>query len=307
MKSTRIVHWMLILLITALVLAGCTQKSATATNNKLELVDGLGRTVSLDKIPQKIVSLAPSNTELLFSVGAGAQVIGRDEFSDYPTEAKAIQSVGGSMGKYNYEQISALQPDLVLAAEINTQEQVKALEDLHLNVYYLSNPKDLNGMFDNVLIVGKLTGHVTEAEKLVADLKTRVNTVEQKVKQGSNPVKVFYELDGSDPSKPWTSGKGSFVDQLITMAGGENVASAAGEGWMQLSQEALILADPDVILLGDAAYGITPESVAHRAGWEKISAVVNNRIYTFDDNLVSRPDARLVDGLEAIASLIGQK
>jgi iron complex transport system substrate-binding protein len=161
-------------------------------------------------------------------------------------------------------------------------------------------------MLDNILIVGKLTGRDTEAETLVAKLKSRVKAVEDLVKPGGTPVKVFYELDGSDPSKPWTSGKGSFVDQLVTMAGGVNVAGSAGEGWMQLSQEALILADPDVILLGDAAYGIAPGSIAQRAGWSQISAVVNNRIYTFDDNLVSRPGPRLVDGLEAIVKLIGQ-
>lgn len=306
MRSHNIKTWIFILLITILVLTGCAPTAATGKGSKLELVDGLGRSVSIPTTPQKIVSLAPSNTELLFAVGAGAQVIGRDEFSDYPPEAKDLPSVGGSMGKYSYEQIAALQPDIVLAAEINTQEQVKALEDLHVTVFYLSNPKDIYGMLDNVLLVGKITGRNTEAAALVDKLKGRVEAVEKTVKQGGTPVKVFYELDGSDPSKPWTSGKGSFVDQLITMAGGVNVAADAGEGWMQLSQEALILADPEVILLGDAAYGTSPESVGQRAGWDKISAVVNNRVYTFDDNLVSRPDPRLVDGLEAIAALIGK-
>lgn len=306
MRSLTIKTWIFLLLITVLVLTGCAPTGTAGKTSKLELVDGLGRSVSLPKVPQKIVSLAPSNTELLFAVGAGPQVIGRDEFSDYPPEAKDLQSVGGSMGKYSYEQIAALQPDIVLAAEINTQEQVKALEDLHVTVYYLSNPKDIYGMLDNVLIVGKITGRDAEAAALVEKLKSRVEAVKQTVKQGGAPVKVFYELDGSDPSKPWTSGKGSFVDQLITMAGGVNVAADAGEGWMQLSQEALILADPEVILLGDAAYGTSPESVGQRAGWDMISAVVNNKIYTFDDNLVSRPDPRLVDGLEAIAKLIGK-
>lgn len=306
MTSSKVFSWMTILLMISLLLTGCAAGNSSSANSKIELVDGLGRTVSLAKVPEKIVSLAPSNTEVLFAVGAGKQVIGRDEFSDYPAEAKNIPSVGGSMGKYSYEQIAALQPDLVLAAEINTPEQVKALEDLHLNIYYLSNPKDINGMFDNLLLVGKLTGHDKDAAALVDTLKNRVKDLTQSVKQSTSPVKVFYELDGSDPSKPWTSGKGSFVDQLITMAGGVNVASSAGEGWMQLSQEALIQANPDVILLGDAAYGITPESVAQRAGWGQISAVVNNRIFAFDDNLVSRPGPRLVDGLSELIRLIGK-
>ena len=117
-------------------------------------------------VPQKIISLAPSNTEILFAIGAGQQVVGRDEFSDFPVEAKGITSVGGSMGKYSLEQISALHPDLILAAEINTREQVKSFEDLGLNVYYLSNPKDLDGLYQNILIIGQITGKEKEFESV---------------------------------------------------------------------------------------------------------------------------------------------
>ena len=106
--------------------------------------------------------MAPSNTEILYAVGAGSQVIGRDEFSNYPEAATAIQSVGGSMGDYNFEQIVSLKPDLVLAAEINTPEQVKALEDLGVTVYYLKNPTDMEGMYTNLQIVGQLTGRTAK-------------------------------------------------------------------------------------------------------------------------------------------------
>ncbi len=136
------------------------------------LTDGLKRTISLPTPAKRVVSMAPSNTEILFAIGAGSQVVGRDEFSDYPVEAKSLPSVGGSYGKYNMEAIVNLQPDLVLATEINTKEQVKTLEDLGLTVYLLPNPTDFDGMYQYLMTVAQLTGHETQASSLIERLKT---------------------------------------------------------------------------------------------------------------------------------------
>ena len=167
----------------------------------------------------------------------------------------------------------------------------------------MSNPKDIDGLYANLLLIGQITGNDKEAQTLVDGLKNRVDQV-LNLEKPASPIRVFYELDGSDPSKPWTPGKGTYMDLLLTMAGGENIGSTAGEGWLQISQEAILSADPQVILLGDAAYGITPEMVAERSGWSGISAVTDSRVYPFDDNLVSRPGPRLIDGLELIAEII---
>jgi iron complex transport system substrate-binding protein len=304
MSKTKLFSIMMLITLLATGLTGCGP-AATPTNQPAQFTDGLGRTVTLASQAKKIVSLSPSNTEILFALGAGPQVIGRDEFSDYPEEAKQATSVGGSMGKYNLEEITALQPDLVLAAEINTPEQVKSLEDLKITVYYLSNPKDIDGLYTNLETVGKLTGHVKEADALVASSKKRVDAVMNAKKTGQS-VKVFYELDGSDPAKPWTAGKGTYVDILMGMAGGTNIAQSAGDGWIQMSQEAVIAANPDIILLGDSAYGTTPAIVAARPGWDQIAAVKNNTVYPFDDNTVSRPTPRIIDGLEKLAEIINK-
>lgn len=295
-----------LVLFTALLaglLAACATASAPTPGPAavLTVTDGLGRTLNLDPNPQRVISLAPSNTEILYAVGAGGLVVGRDDFSNFPEEARALPSVGGSMGDYNLEQIANLQPDLVLAAEINTPEQVKALEDLGIQVYYLSNPTDLEGVFQNLLIVGELTGRQSQAEELAASLRARVEAVGQKVAGASVRPKVFYELDGSEPSKPWTTGKGTFMDLLIGLAGGENIGSGMDSAWGQLSLEALLLADPDFILLGDAAYGVTPEQVAARAGWEQLKAVQTGQVIPFNDDMASRPGPRLVDALEILA------
>ncbi|HWT79260.1 MAG TPA: ABC transporter substrate-binding protein, partial [Candidatus Methylomirabilis sp.] len=180
----------------------------------------------------------------------------------------------------------------------------KSLENLGLTVYYLANPTDLDGMYAELETVGKLTGKEAQAEALIPTLKARVDAVTSKLAQVKTHPSVYYELDATDPTKPWTSGPGTFVDKLITLAGGQNVGSDLKDTWAQISAEAVIAKNPQVILLGDAAYGTTPQSVVERPGWNVISAVKNNRVLTFDDNLVSRPTPRLVDGLETLAKLI---
>lgn len=270
----------------------------------LTLTDGLGREVTLNGSAQRIVSLAPSNTEILFAVGAGDQVVGRDEFADFPEEAKTVESVGGSMGQYSTEAILALEPDLVLAAEINPPELVKQLEDLGLTVYYLKNPLTLEEMYGNLEIVGQLTGN--DVSELVDSLKARVAAVDEKIAAVTEKPVVFYEIDASDASKPFTYGPGTFGDLLITRAGGTNLSAEAGirDPYPQISLEQIVATDPDLIVLGDSMWGITPEAVKARAGWENITAVQEDRIFPFDDNLVSRPGPRLVDGLEQLAKLL---
>ncbi|MGA2489281.1 MAG: cobalamin-binding protein [Anaerolineales bacterium] len=266
--------------------------------------DGLSRSVKLQGTPRRIVSLAPSNTEILFAVGAGKQVVGRDSFSDYPTEAKSIKDIGGSMGKYDTEAIVALHPDLVLAGEINTPELVNSLQQLGLTVYYLPNPTMLEAMYANLETVGQLTGHQSEAVALVNSLKLRVAAVDAKIKPLNSSPTVYYELDATDPTKPYTAGPGTFVDLLISRAGGINIGKSLASPWPQISLEKLLVSNPAVIILGDSAYGTTADSVKQRSGWGGLAAVQTERIYPFDDNLVSRPGPRLVEGLETLAKLL---
>lgn len=276
-----------------------TEPSATEASSAITLTDGLGREVTLASPAQRVVSLAPSNTEILYAIGAGPQVVGRDELSDYPEESKALTSVGGSMGDFSTEQIIALRPDLVLASELNASELVKSLEDLGITVYELPNPKLFDDLYKNIEVVGTLTGH--DASALVDSLKARVAAVDAKIAPLSARPAVFYELDGTDPLKPWTSGPGTFVDLLIDRAGGINVGSGLQDQWAQISSEELVAANPSIILLGDALYGMTVESVAARTGWDSIAAVKNNAIYPFNPDLATRPGPRLVDALEEMA------
>lgn len=279
------------------------EPTAAPVDQSISLTDGLQRQVKLAKPAQRIVSIAPSNTELVFAVGAGAQLVGRDELSDYPAEAASVQSIGSTYGQLNTEAIIALKPDLILAAEINPPEQVKSLEDLGLTVYWLANPQDFDGLYANIKIIGTLTGHAAEADQLSQSIEARYKAVIEKIAVSSKKPSVFYEIDATDPTKPYTVGPGTFIDKLIDLAGGYNIGQALKDQFAQISSEELVKVNPDIIVLGDALYGVTPESLAQRAGWDKLSAVQNNAVYTFDDNLVSRPGPRLIDGLEGFAKL----
>ena len=301
-----------VLLTLAFLLVACSPASTpqpaplvteVATSAPITLSDGLGRTVTLNGPAQRIVSLAPSNTEILFAVGAGTQVAGRDEASDYPDEALSLPTVGGWSG-FSTESIVALQPDLVLAGGINTPELVASLESLGLRVYFLPNPATIEEMYANLETVGLLTDHEAETAALVEALKVRVAAVDEKIATVTERPSVYYELDATDPTKPYTAGPGSFVDLLIQRAGGANVGAQLQSQWVQISLEELLILDPDMILLGDALYGETPEKVAARPGWEVLSAVQDGRIYPFDDTLVSRPGPRLVDALEEMARFL---
>jgi iron complex transport system substrate-binding protein len=307
------------LLIVSLGLAACTPATpvtptvppatataaATPTAAPITLTDSLGREVTLASAPQTIVSLAPSNTEILFALGASDLLIGRDEFSDYPAAALDIPSVGSLYPAVNTEAILDLEPDLVLAAGITSPDDVQKLAELGLTVFTTRVPVTLDDVYADIRDVGTLTSRSPEAEAMVTDMQARVAAVQTATAKVAERPSVFYEVDATDPASPWTAGPGTFHDQLISLAGGENVGNLSTEQYFQISLEQLVAADPDIIVLGSYTYGgQTPEIVAARDGWGSLSAVKNDKVFTFDDNLLSRPGPRIVDGLEALATLI---
>lgn len=281
------------------------EPTAESTAKPIILTDALGREVTLVAPATRIVSLAASNTEIVFAVGAGEALIGRDEYSDYPAEALNVPSVGSLYPNVNAEAIVALNPDLVLAAGITNPDDVKALADLGLTVYATSYAQSLDDIYNDIRAVGALTGHATDAETLVADMQTRVDAIASTTADVADRPSVFYETDDTDPSKPWTRGPGSFLDALVTMAGGQNIGAIGEAQDFQMSLEAIVLADPAIIIFSHANYsGRTPEEVMARTGWENVAAVKNQAVYAIDGNLVDRPGPRVVDGLEALAKLI---
>ncbi len=292
-------------LLAVLLPAACDRQSLPAPSAVRIFKDGLGHEVRIPLPAQRIISLAPSNTEILFAIGAGPQVIGRDDFSDYPPDAVKLRKVG-SGARLDLEAIVAQQPDLVLLAEIYSASHAKPLEELGLCVFLLPNPLTFDGLFANIRLLGQLTGRDAEAARLAGSLETRVKAVEDRRRGVKYRPSVFYELDSTDPIHPWTAGPGTFLHTLITLAGGENFAASETRAFPRISVETIIRGDPDIIILGDARSGVTVESVSRRAGWEELSAVKQGRVYAFDDDLASRPGPRLVEGLEVLAEMVGR-
>jgi iron complex transport system substrate-binding protein len=270
----------------------------------LTITDGAGRKVTITKQPQKIISLAPSVTEILFAVGAGKQLIAVDTFSDYPVEAKTLPKTGNGF-KPNYEQIVALNADVIMVAAITSPDVVKKFDELKLTAVVVGSSKTtIENIMNDILLVGQLVGASAQAKQVTSDMQKKLEGLKAKVATATTKPKVYWELDATNPAKPFTVGPGGFVHDLIVLAGGVNVFANASSPYAQVGAEQVVAANPDLIILSDFAYGITIESVKARAGWNAISAVKNDKIFPIDDNLVSRPGPRVVDGLEATLKLV---
>ena len=261
----------------------------------LTVRDDAGRSVTVRSRPQKIVSLAPSNTEIVYALGLGDRVVGVDRFSNYPPEAAAKPKIG-SYSAANLEEVIAREPDLVLAAGITRPDVIAALEGRGLAVIVLA-PSDLPGVLASIALVGQVADVGANAATLRGDLEARIAAVAQRVQGATTKPRTFVELD---PTQFFSVGPKSFVDDLIARAGGVNIAADSGTPFPQLSQEQIIAKDPEVILLGDGSQGVTPESVKSRAGWAGVSAVKSGRIIVLDEDVFLRPGPRSVDALEAL-------
>ena len=264
----------------------------------MTVTDPAGRQVTIKAEPKAIASLAPSITEILYALGLGDRVVGVTEFCNYPPEAQAKPKVGG-FADVNIEKLLSLNPDLVLVSSIHIAQVLPELEKLGLTAVVV-DAHDLPQVLDSIMLVGKITGKEKEAESLVAEMQKRMDAVAKAV-EGRKKPKVFWELS----SDLWSVGPGSFVHDIIVRAGGENIAT--GHPYPQLTNEAVISADPDVIILADHPYGESAESVAKRPGWDKIKAVKEGRIVELTQeqvDITSRPGPRVVDALELIAKIL---
>jgi iron complex transport system substrate-binding protein len=278
----------------ALGAAACSQDTVGA------VTDNQGREVQLDGIPERIVSHVPSITETLFALGLGDSIVGVSDYCDYPEEAKEKEIVGGYYTP-SIEKIAALDPDLVLTD--GYAADIEKLDALGIP-YMVLEPQDFDGLLANIELLGRITGTEGEAGDLVGEIEERIEAVVAAVADAPRP-RVFYVFDATELSKPWTVGPGSFIDGLILLAGGENVAAQSGEPWLQFSIEALVDVDPELILV-DTSMGtamVSLEELRQAAGWKGTTAISTGRMSTIDGDLINRHGPRLVEGLEEMARI----
>lgn len=277
---------------------------STTASFPLTLTDDTGRQVRLAQEPKRIVSAAPSNTEIVYALGLAGRLVAVTDFCDYPTEAKLKPKIGGL--RPNTEAIVAQQPELVLAIRGFPAETMAALEGQQIPVV-IFNPTDFNGVLANVRTIGQMTGAVAAAEHVTTGMQQRWQAISERAMTASTRPSVFYEVDATDPAAVSAAGPGTFIDAMIVAAGGVNILAtlAPGRQYPKINAEALLQANPQLIILGNAAFGQSAETIARRPGWNALDAVQRGAVAGIaDPNLTSRPGPRLVEGLELIASVI---
>lgn len=303
MKEIRKFTIIMVALMLLFVLTSCKSGDSNGNDKEtaaIEITDIKGKTVVLNKTPERIVSLSPTNTEIVFALDAGEKLVGVTSFCDYPEEAKEIDKIG-DFENPNIELIKKMDPDLVLAGGFLQEDLMAALEELGIPVAS-TEAAGVESIYDSIAMIGKLVGQETKAEELINNIHKDIEEIENKV-MGKEKPKVFY-LVWKDPI--FTAGQGTYINEIIQIAGGQNVASEI-EGWGQYSFEELLKQDPDILI---AAYhstdeGMRKEDIMEDELFSKLPCVRDGKIHIMsDDNIVSRPGPRVVEAIREMAETL---
>jgi iron complex transport system substrate-binding protein len=297
LKSKQIVMIIFVACLLPGLLAACKPQFQPGS-----YTDDMGRQVDIEEVPERIVSFGPSVTEILFALGLGDKVVGVDMYSDYPEEAAAKPYVGDAWNP-SIESIVALEPDLVVTVE--SEQLTGELEALGFT-YIILDPGDFYSIANDFRLAGEVTGKRAEGEQLAANMEEAIDEVTERV-QGAGRPKVFFIVDATDPNKPWTSGSLSFIHDIITIAGGENIAGWVSDDFVEINIEEIVDAEPDIIVVqtwGGGIPTITAEELQEHIIWQQLEAVKEGRIYFINGDLISRFGPRIVQGLEEIARII---
>jgi iron complex transport system substrate-binding protein len=276
---------------------------AQAANFPVTVKDDADRTITFDRPPQRIVSLTPGHTETLYALGAGDRVVVTDKYSDFPPENKPKATLD-TYPKPNAEELVSLKPDLIVVL-VEGDEFIQQMEPRGIKVLKLF-PKTFDGALGDIELLGRVTATESRARQITDEMRERAAAVVAKTKNAPKP-RVLYELDASEPARPFVAGPAGFFGGLVPMAGGQNVFDDIGKPSGQVSTEQIVARDPEIIIMGDADSPFnaqTPDMVRTRPGWQTIAAVRTGRIHPLDQAFLSRPGPRLADGLERMAKII---
>jgi iron complex transport system substrate-binding protein len=315
MKKLYSLLFVLMLFVGAL--AGCAEKKdqvkedhKASDEKKTEQVafpvtikDGLNNKVVITKKPERIISLMPSNTEIAFALGLGKEVVGVSDFDNYPVEATKKEKIGGQ--NFNVEKIIALKPDLVLAHASSAKTSAAGLTQLKnagIQVLVVNDAQNFDQVYDSINMIGKATGETEKAAEIIKGMKEKLAEIKDKAKNIKEKKKVFVEVSPSP--EIYTTGKNTFMDEMLKTINAENIASDQA-GWIKIDQEAMIKRNPDVIITTYGFYVKNPtEQVLKRKGWENVNAVKNKQVFDVNSDQVTRPGPRIVEGVEDLAKAI---
>ena len=287
----------------AVMLAGVNMAEPQQEPAGVTVTDMTGREVTLEEPAARVVALSAADCEILFALGAGDLLVGRGEYCDYPAEVLDIPSVQSGY-ETNIEEIIALEPQVLLMSSMaQTTEQVEALEAAGIRVV-VSDAQDIEGVYESLSIIGRLTGREKEAEEITESMKKSFEELAEKAKDQKGGT-VYFEVSPLEYGL-WAAGKGTFMNEIAEMLGLENVFADV-DGWGEVSEEQVIERNPDYIVTITMYYGEGPtpeEEIMARQGWDRITAVQNAAILNLQDNELSRPVPRLTEGAEMLFEFV---
>jgi iron complex transport system substrate-binding protein len=298
------IHLLALLVLVAILMSGCSnetvhrtaegESSSSDRSEALVIVDDRGRNVTIRSMPQRIVSLTPSGTEILFALGVGERVVGVTKWCDYPAEAKTIPQVGDV--NISVEKVVSLEPDLVIAHSTLNESVIRQLEGLGKTVIAL-NPKSIEEVTQNISLIGRACGRHAEADILNDGIQEVIRGISES-NAGTTGLKTLVVIQ---PNPLWAAGPETFVDEMITVCNAENIAHDARQGFNTFPVERALARDPQVIIVGRES---ERQFFLKSPVWKDTDAVRSGRIVVINPDLLVRPGPRLSDGLQELAVVL---
>lgn len=287
----------LLLSITSFIAFAEGEREIKPIKKGITIIDSFDQSITIEKVAVRVVSIAPNITETIFALGKGDILKGRTDYCDYPAEAQKIPSIG-SLREPDIEAIAELNPDIVIASTHFTKESLEKLTALSIPVVIFADQNSFEGVYSTISGIGRLTGSDTEAENLISNMEKTVNIVIEAVKSKDTPS-IYYVI-GFGEYGDFTAGGDTFINQIIEMAGGKNIASGI-KGW-SFSLEQIVESDPDIVICSQ--FWNTKDSIIKTNGYMDLRAVKNGQLFEIDNNMLDRQGPRLAEGLKALAEII---
>ncbi len=297
--NKKLILVLLTLLLSQIVFASGNKevKELKKDVNFLTIIDSKERTVTIKEEPLRVISLAPSVTETIFALNAGDKLIGRTDYCDYPSQVDQIDSIG-TLYKPNIEKIVSLNPDLIIASTHFNDEYLIKLAELSITVVIVDNQANIQGVFKNITDIGLLLNREKESKKLVDSMEKKISEIQGKI--SGQPKPSVYYVVGYGEYGDYTAGGDTFISEMLTLAGGNNIAMDS-KGW-SYSLENIIEKNPSIFIC--SIYNNAKQGITEATGYKELSAIKEGNIFEVNNNIVDRQGPRIVQGLEALAKIL---
>ncbi|KRG15865.1 ABC transporter substrate-binding protein [Lederbergia galactosidilytica] len=281
------------------------QSSGDEVAFPVTMKDATGKEVEIKEEPKRIVSLMPSNTEIVFALEKGDNLVGAStEYDNYPEEVNEIEKVAANF-ELNVEKVLSLKPDLVLAhgSNLTTWESgLKQLEDSGVTVLVIEDAQSFKAVYQTIETIGKALGKKDEANEIVENMQAKLADITEKTTEIANDEKKSVFVEISPAPEIYAAGTGTFMNEMLEAIHSENIVEE--EGYPTLNEEAVIKSNPDVIIVNYSYVEDAVDQVLQRAAWKDVTAVKEKQVYQVDEDLVSRSGPRIIEGVEELAKAI---